>query len=119
MQRDDYYYPIYQRKKEYYLNNEREVFMDGKWVKWPPFKEIIEDPTKCPRYEECMQRIIAKAKRLGRKPKKPPCKLHLDNMAKRFLMGILVSHAAQLMREAEGLSVENFLAHRNYIPPKS
>jgi len=119
MMKDDYYYPIYQQKKQYYLNNEREVFLNGKWVKWPPFKEIIKDPSKCPLYKECMERLIKKAERLGRKPKKPPCRLHLDNMAKRFLMGILVSHAAQLMREAEGLSIENFLAHRNYIPPKS
>jgi len=92
--------------------------MDGKWVTWPPFKEIIANPQVCPRYEECLERLKRKAKRLGRKPKKLPCRLHCDQMSKRWLMGILVSNAVELMREAEGLDVSNFRAHHNYIHPK-
>jgi len=100
------------------LEKPREVFMDGKWVTWPPFKEIIANPQVCPRYEECLERLKRKAKRLGRKPKKLPCRLHADQMSKRWLMGILVSNAVELMREAEGLPTDNFKAHHNYIHPK-
>jgi len=82
MSRDPYYYELYKAKKEYYMENPREVFTDGKWVTWPPFKEIIADPTKCPKYEECLRRLKGKARRLGRKPKRPPCRLHCDQMAK-------------------------------------
>jgi len=119
MRRDDYYYPKYQEKKNYYLNNARKVFLKGEWVTWPPFKEILEDPSKCPRYEECIERLVGKAKRVGRKPKKPPCRGHLDAMAKRWLAGLLVSHATEIMREAEGLPTDNFKAHHDYIKPKS
>jgi hypothetical protein len=118
MQRDDYYYPLYEQKKNYYLNSERQVFMDGKWVKWPPFKEIIANPKLCPKFDECAKKLEAKAERLGRKPKPPPCRLHVDSMAKRWLAALLVSHAAMLMRQAEGLDVTNYLAHRGFIPPK-
>jgi hypothetical protein len=105
-------------KKEYYLNSERQVFMDGKWVKWPPFKEIIANPKLCPKFEECVKKLVGKAEKLGRKPKPPPCRLHVDSMAKRWLAALLVSHAAMLMRQAEGLDVTNYLAHRGFIPPK-
>jgi len=120
MFRDEYYYPLYLAKKEYYLNTERRVFDPerGEWIVFPPFREIIADPKKCPYYEECMGRLIRRAERLGRKPKKPPCKMHVDNMAKRWLMGILVSHATELMREALGLDTTNFKAHKNYVRPK-
>jgi len=119
MARDDYYYKLYQSKKQYYMETSRKVFLDGKWVEWPPFKEIITVPEKCPRYEECLKRLMGKAERMKRKPKKLPCKKHVDSMAKRWLMGLLVSHATELMRRAECLSVDNFKAHKNYIPPKS
>jgi len=118
MARDDYYVPLYRKKKAYYMETERKVFLNGKWVTWPPFKEIIENPTKCPLYKDCLKRLTGKAERLGRKPKKPPCKLHCDQMAKRYLMGLLVSHATELMRQAEGLDVSNFKRHHGYIPPK-
>ncbi|RLI41187.1 hypothetical protein DRO59_07575 [Candidatus Bathyarchaeota archaeon] len=35
-----------------------------------------------------------------------------------ILMGLLVSHATELMRQAEGLDVSNFKRHHGYIPPK-
>jgi len=120
MQKDDYYYPLYLKKKEYYLNTERKVLDHdkGEWITFPPFKEILKDPSKCPKYSQCIKELKRKAERLGREPKKPPCRLHLDQMAKRWLMGILVSHATELMREALGLDTTNFKAHHDYIPPK-
>lgn len=39
MAKDEYYYALYRRKKEYYLNSERMSFTDGGWVKWPPFRD--------------------------------------------------------------------------------
>jgi len=39
---------------------------------------------KCPLYKDCLKKLTGKAERLGRKPKKPPCKLHCDQMAKRY-----------------------------------
>jgi len=118
MQNDDYYYPLYAQKKRYYMENERKVFLDGEWVTWPPFKLIIEDPTRCPRYVECVKKLKGKAERLKRQAKKPPCKGHLDNMAKRWLAGILASNACELIREALGLDTKAFKGHRSYIKPK-
>jgi hypothetical protein len=101
------------------MNTARRVWIEGMgWVVWPPFKELIVDPSKCPKYKQCVERIMGRAERLKRPPKKVPCAGHCDAMAKRWLMGLLISHAAQLMREAEGLDVSNFLKHRDYIPPK-
>jgi len=120
MHRDPYYYPLYMQKKQYYLENSRRVWDEKRqeWVEWPPFKVILENPLACPKYEECVKRLRGRAERLGRPPKKPPCKLHLDSTAKRWLAGLLLSHAAQLIREAEGLPIDNFLKHKDYIPPK-
>jgi hypothetical protein len=103
--RDPYYKGIYNMKKQYLLDRE--------------FNKYIEDPSLCPRYEECRRRLMEKAARLGRKPKKSPCKGHVDSMAKRFLGEILVSHAGQLIREGMGLSVGHFKSHRDYLPPKT
>jgi hypothetical protein len=60
---------------------------------------------------------MAKAKRLGREPKNFPCKKHIDSMAKRWLTKLILSHALQIMREAEGLDTKNLKSHRGYIPP--
>lgn len=102
MQRDPYYYPLYQKKKAYYMER---------------MGAYINNPQLCPNYEECKRRIMSKARRLGRPPKKFPCKAHIDNKAKRWLAGLIVSHATQILREAEGLDVSNFKKHRGYIPP--
>ena len=118
MQKDDYYYPLFQKKKEYYLNTRRKVFRNGKWIDFPPFKEIIANPKICPRFEECERGRKAKAERLKRKAKKPACKLHVHMMSVIWLAGILVSHAAELYRESLGLPTDNFKAHKDYIPPK-
>jgi hypothetical protein len=42
---------------------------------------------------------------------------HVDNMAKRATLSLLVSHVTQIMRENEGLDVSAFESHHNYIPP--
>jgi len=118
MAKDPYYAKLYELKKKYYLENERKILKDGKEITFPPFKKIIENPKICPYYSSCEKRLVEKAKRLGRETKKPPCKLHCDMMAKIWLAGILVSHAAQLIREYEGLSIKNFLNHHGYIRPK-
>lgn len=102
MAQDPYYYPLYQMKKQYYMEKM------GKYVK---------EPTLCPDYQKCMQRLKAKAERLRRPLKKPSCKAHIDNRAKRWLIKLILSHALQIMREAEGLDTSNLKSHRNYIPP--
>jgi len=102
MAKDPYYFPLYQKKKEYYMQR---------------MGEYIEHAEKCPEFEECMRRLKAKAGRLGRAPKKPPCRAHIDNRAKRWLIKLILSHALQIMREAEGLDVSNLKSHRGYIPP--
>ncbi len=116
--KDPYYYKLYQEKKNYYLTTARKVWLNGKWVEWPPFQKIMEDPKLCPKYEECRKRLVGRAERLNREPKALPCRAHVNNMAIRWLAGLLVSHATELMREAEGLSTENFKRHHGYIPPK-
>jgi len=105
MARDPYYVPIYQAKKWYYLNTRG-------------MARYIQDPTLCPEYQNCWTRIVKKAQRLKRKPKKLPCKGHADAMAKHFLAGILLGNALEILREYEGLPVDNIRAHRNYVRPK-
>lgn len=103
MAKDDYYYPLFKNKKDYYMER-----MGG----------YLENPKDCPQYEECSKRLKGKAKRLKRKVKKPPCKLHINNKAKAWLSGLLISHGTEIMRKAEGLDVTNFHEHRGYIAPK-
>ena len=117
MAKDPFYTELYHKKKDYYLNKSREVREDGRLVVYPPFKTIIENPELCPDYEECKKRLEGRAKRMGREVKQPPCKAHCDNMAKRWLIGIIISHATQIMRETEELDVSSFKAHREYIAP--
>jgi len=120
MKKDDYYYTLFITKKNYYLENSRESWdpAEEKLIKWPSFKEIIEDPTVCPMYESCEKKRRAKATRLGRKPKPPACRKHLNAMAATWLGSVLISNAAELMRVQLGLDVSTFRAHKNYIPPK-
>ena len=120
---DPYYSQLYYQKKEYY--SER-------------MNAYLEDPKLCPQYESCGKRYEtaakkralrdAKTKGLKLRPgdltpemikpflKKPSCKAHIDNMAKRWLSGILVSHATEIMRREEGLDISAFHAHKGYIP---
>ncbi|MEM1525262.1 MAG: hypothetical protein QW618_03880 [Nitrososphaerales archaeon] len=113
---DEYYVPLYRAKKEYFLNNERRVKDElGRIILFPPFMEIIKDPKLCPRYVECEQKRVGKARRLGESVKKPACKAHVDSMAKIWLAKIILSHAWELIRREEGLKVGT---HYPYIPPK-
>jgi len=97
----------------------RGVIMADYYLNVRGMKRFIDDPTLCPDYESCGKRLRAKAKRLERAVKKPPCKAHIDNLAKRFLIGIVLGNALEIMRVHEGLPVDNIRAHHNYIPPKS
>jgi len=101
--KDPFYYPLYLKKKEYYYERE--------------FKYYIEDPSKCPNFEECTKRLERRAKIRNQPMKKHPCKAHLDTMAKKYLAGLIVSHALEIMRAYEGLPIDHFKTHRNYIPP--
>lgn len=118
MQKDPTYYNLYLQKKAMLTDNSREApNHEGVKVHWPPFSKILEDPVVCPRYPACAKKMEGAAKRQKRKPKKPSCKAHLDNLAKRYVWGIMISHAAQLMREALGLDVSSYKSHRGYLPP--
>lgn len=104
MQKSPGYYDLYLKKKEYYLTERG-------------FGAFIEDPTLCPQYEACAAKLLRAAQREDREPKKPACRGHADAMAKRWLAELIVSHALEIMRDAEGLETEAFKAHRGYIPP--
>lgn len=118
MQKDPTYYDLYLQKKVMLHDNPRGAPNHlNEIVDWPPFSKIIDDPEICPRYPVCAKKLDATAKRLKRKPKKPSCKAHLDNLAKRYVWGIMISHAAQLMREALGLDVSSYKSHHGYLPP--
>jgi len=119
MQKDPMYYDLYLKKKSA-LNDKPRSFInkEGEQEDWPPFEEIIEDPTICPKYQGCLGKLERAAKREERKPKKPSCTAHLDNLAKRYVWGIMISHATQIMREALGLDISNFRMHKGYISPK-
>lgn len=100
--KDPIYSGLYYQKKDYYMASM------GKY---------LEDPTLCPDYGPCMKRLKARAEKDEREAKHPSCKAHIDNRAKRWLSGLLVSHATELMRRDEGLDISAFKAHRGYIPP--
>ena len=102
---DSYYRPLFDAKKYYYRN-------------YSQYAPALKDPKLCPKYEQCSKKYLRKAKREGRKPKKPTCVGHTHNMAMRWLGGILVSHATQLIREGKGLDVTAFKNHHPYIRPK-
>jgi hypothetical protein len=102
---DCYYRPLYAAKKFYYLETRG-------------MKEYIQNPSLCPQYEACKERLTRKAQRLGRKAKKAPCRGHVDSLAKRWLMGIVIGNALELMRDYEDLPVENIRSHSLYIRPK-
>jgi hypothetical protein len=99
---DPIYAQLYYQKKEYY---------EEKMGKY------LDDPTQCPDYEACFKKLKGRADKDKRAPKKPSCKAHIDNRAKRWLSGMLVSHATEIMRREEGLDTSAFKAHRGYIPP--
>lgn len=98
---DPIYAQLYYTKKAYYEEK---------------MGSYLEDPTKCPEYEACLKKLATRAAKDKRTVKKAPCKAHIDNRAKRWLSGILVSHATEIMRKQEGLDVSAFHAHRGYIP---
>lgn len=102
MKKDDYYYPLYRAKKEYYL-------------KMRQFEKFAENPETCPNYEECKEKLENKAKRMGREPKNPPCRAHAEGMAKFWLASLIVSHMWEITRKEYGLQVSR---HRMHIPPK-
>lgn len=102
---DSYYLPLLDAKKYYYRN-------------FSQYAPAMKDPKLCPKYEQCLKGYLRKAKREGRKPKKPTCIGHTHNMAMRWLGGIMVSHATQLIREGKGLDVTAFKNHHAYIHPK-
>jgi len=131
MAQDSYYYPYYKAKKVYLENNPRrsrevERITVGRRVKevvreysWPPFGEIFEDPTKCPKFEDCEDARRWRAERLKKDKVKPPgCKGHRDGIARMWLGGVLLGNALEVLREEEGLPVGNIRVHRNYIAPK-
>lgn len=98
---DPIYTALYHTKKDYYLER---------------MGTYLDDPTQCPDYAECIKKLVKRAEKDKRAAKKPSCKAHIDNRAKRWLGGILISHATELMRKEEGLDVSAFKAHRGYIP---
>jgi len=100
--RDPYYVPIYRAKKEYLLN------VRG-------FSKYIENPATCPKYEECMKKLLNKSKRLQKPMKRPACRGHVDGLARFFLAKILVANATELMGREEGYG---YATHTPYIPPK-
>lgn len=99
---DPIYAALYYQKKAYY---EEKMGI------------YLEDPTQCPDYEACFKKLKGRADKDKRAPKKPSCKAHIDNRAKRWLSGLLVSHATEIMRREEGLDNSAFKAHRGYIAP--
>jgi hypothetical protein len=107
---DPYYTGLYYQKKEYYGLPEH-------------MGTFLESPNNCPDYIACMKKMqgaaVKRAERDKTKAlavKKPSCKAHIDNRAKRWLSGLLVSHATEIMRREEGLDTSAFKAHHGYIP---
>lgn len=79
----DIYRKLYDEYKEFYTKHSK-------------YAIALTDPEMCPRYEPCRDLLFKRAKELGRKPKKFPCKGHINKMAERktikdFLRDIYVA----------------------------
>jgi len=112
MKRDEYYYTLYSAKKWYYANRSR-------------YAVALKEPSKCPYYNKCIEKLKARAEREGREPKSPACKAHIDGMAKRWLAGMLVEHMWEVCRLEKGGKYVRGNAkgwdiplHKMHIPPK-
>lgn len=71
----------------------------------------IENPKNCPRYKECVAMLRSKASRIGRAAKKPPCKKHIDNRARRKMVKRFLSDLWAKWRALEDLPVTEPYAH--------
>jgi len=108
---DSYYRALYDAKRYFYANHSQ--YKDA--VKLKPIKGklkfVTDNPKTCPKYDQCKAKL--------KRRKEPACAGHLQQMVRRWMGGILVSHATQLIRQGKGLDITNFYAHRAYISPKS
>jgi len=86
------YEQIYRKQKSYYMGPDK-------------YGPALENPEKCPRYAECIRRLAERAARLGREIKHPPCKAHIDAMARRYMIKEFVKDLWAEWRKAEGLPV--------------
>lgn len=86
------YEQIYRKQKSYYMSPEK-------------YGAALEDPKKCPRYAECIKTLAEAAARKGRKMKDPPCREHIDLMARRYMIKIFVQDLWTEWRKAEGLPI--------------
>jgi hypothetical protein len=92
MAKDKFYYQYYLRMKAYY--------------------------SLIPKYADEIKQFQAEYKKKHPKAKtKINGTRHVDAMAKRATLSLLVSHGLQIMRENEGLDTSAFLSHHNYIAP--
>jgi len=64
-----------------------------------------ENPEKCPFHGDCVKKLKEKAKRIGRKMKKPPCKKHIHRRAARYMVKAFLRDLWVEWREMEGLPV--------------
>jgi predicted nucleic acid-binding Zn-ribbon protein len=71
-----------------------------------------EHYSQVPKYAEEQKRFIE-----GSKAKITKGMRHIDRLAKRNTLALIVSHGTQVMRMNEGLDVSAFESHRGYIPP--
>ena len=102
--KDSYYEQLYVKYKE-------ELYA-GQYGK------AVEDPTQCKRYIPCKERLGKAATRLGRDPKKFPCKKHVDNMAMRKAVKEFIKDLWINWRKIEGLPLtgtyeEDVLGHKH------
>lgn len=65
----------------------------------------LENPKNCPRYDECLELLRKKAKRLGREAKKLPCKKHLHAHGRRVMVKRFLADLWGAWRGLEGLPV--------------
>ena len=94
-----FYRRIYDGYKKRLFENPTEVLVDGERVRCPPYKEIMEDYTLCPKLSPSCAKDPTK--------KKPACKGHLDNMAIRYAVKMFLSHLWVNWRTLENLPLRD------------
>jgi len=90
----------------------RKIYDERKVYENEKLGNPVENPRNCPHYVDCMERLIKKAERTGRKVKSPPCKLHVASRALRYMVKRFLSDLWVTWRKLEGLPVGEPYIHR-------
>jgi len=114
MRKGSNYRHLYDGRKKYLLEESK---YDPIFKKNDKGEYVVDDPSKCPRYESCIKRLRGRAERTGERMKKPPCLGHINSMAQHYMIkeGFL-KDLYENWRRIEGLPPVPPYPHSHQVP---